>query len=234
MSEQTQAGNASRTVTDWLQNDDEIKELIELLLDRFPDAKGIFLVGGALRDQLLNPPRPLKDVDVVFDGIPLERLQEIEGTKPNFFAGMTLEFQGLSVDMWGLQDTYHIRKFHEPSTIAAFMKGAPFNLDKIAYDLRSETLYDEGCLAGIETRQIVYAPANAYLESIQALRCVLLRWKTGFALHASADDLLHRVAHRLSEDDSPLPEMRRYLHLLKRFYDDTVFDRAINEILERS
>jgi hypothetical protein len=221
---------ANRLLDEWLRDEPRLGELAQFLLRSFAEAAGIFIVGGALRDRLLDPPRPPKDVDVTLGGVERSRLLALDGAHANFFGGAMLPFHDLSVDLWPIEDTFHIQQFHLPPTIDGFLDGAPFNLDKIAYDLQSATLREVGCLAGIAAREIRYAPAHAYLEHIQALRCILLKWKTGFTLHSSATALLERVAETLRSDASARPEMKRYLSLLKQFYDDSVFDRVIEEI----
>jgi hypothetical protein len=222
---------ASHAIAQLLSTDPRMRGLVEFLLSAFGDAPEIFVVGGALRDRLLSPPRQPKDIDVMVAGIGRDRIRDMKGGAPNFFGGATLAFNGLAVDLWPLEDTFHIREFHLPKTIGGYLSGAPFNLDKIAYGLRAGALYDQGCLAGLACREIVYAPARAYLEGIQALRCVLLTWKTSFTLDHSASELLSRVAERLREDSSVVREMKRYLFHLKQPSNERVFDQIVEEIL---
>lgn len=61
---------ANQGIAEWLRTEPPVKELAKFLLDRFSDARGIFVVGGALRDRFLSPPRRAKNVDVVLGGIP--------------------------------------------------------------------------------------------------------------------------------------------------------------------
>jgi hypothetical protein len=221
---------AGEAIARLVSTEPRMRDLREFLLSTFADARGVFLVGGVLRDQFLSSPRQPKDVDVVVAGVGRGRIRGLEGSELNFFGGATLPFQGLAVDIWPLEDTYHIREFGLPKTIGGYLRGAPFNLDKIAYGLHSRTLHDDGCLAGIASRRIVYAPAKAYLEEVQALRCVLLRWKTSFALDDSAIELLNRVAERLRDDRAAIRTMKTYLSHLKRVYDESTFDRVLEEI----
>ena len=220
-------------ITGWLRADSQVSDLVRFLKDSFAETHGVFVVGGALRDLFLSPPRPRRDVDVVLGGVTPESIRAIKGSNVNFFGGTTLLFGGLAVDVWPLEDTYHIREFHLPKTIAGFLTGAPFNLDKIAFNLDSGILHDDGCLAGIASREIAYAPAQAYLEEIQAVRCVLLRRKTAFALADSASALLDRVARRIRRDNTAVLEMKQYLAHFKDFYDESIFDSIVEEILLR-
>ena len=225
--------DATEALRSWLRRAPRMRALAAFLRERFADANGIFIVGGALRDRFLSPVRRAKDVDVTLGAISLRRLRALPGAHANFFGGTTLPFDGLSVDLWPLEETYHIREFALPRSIDGFLAGAPFNLDKVAFELQTGALHERGCLAGLAARRIVYAPAHEYLEPIQALRCILLKWKTGFTLDDSARQLLRRTARSLEKDDSPISEMRRYLLFLKRFYGPTTFDRALAEIRGR-
>lgn len=222
--------NATKVVRHFLQNEPALAELEGFLALCFPGARSIFIVGGALRDLFLTPRRTPKDIDIVLDGVAHSELSLIKNASQNFFGGLSLIFGGLAVDMWLLEETYHLKRFALEPTIQGFLEGAPFNLDKIAYDLKIGRLYDLGCLAGIASRRIIYAPARPYLESIQAARAVLLQWKTGFDIDASCLELLQRVDALLQQRPAEVSDIKRYLQLLKRFYDADVPERVIAEI----
>jgi hypothetical protein len=225
---------ANRTVDNSLWQKGEIPNFLRFVLESFPKANPVLIVGGALRDLFVDPPKKPKDIDITIGKISRANLQKLEGVTLNFFGGVTLQRFGLSADLWPLKDTYHIKQFGWPPSISSFLAGAPFNLDKIAYDIRERQFFDDGCLAGIRRQRIVYAPKIAYLEPIQAARCILLQKKTRFLLDHSARSLLQRAAGVLRQDPAAATSVRRYLKYLKSFYDDNVADAVIKAILEPS
>jgi hypothetical protein len=199
------AGGLQAAVTTWL-------------LETLPKAKSIFLVGSGIRAPFLASPPAPRDFDIIVDGLTKKQLAKFCtdscGGGSNFFHGFTLRWtlqgQKVEIDLWSLAETYHIKEFGLPSTIRSFIHGAPFNLDKLAYELQTGTYYDEGCLAGIRDSCIRYAPARPYLQHVQAARCVLLKYKTKFALDSSARELLVPFAGGKMKDDQ-IDEVRKYL-----------------------
>jgi hypothetical protein len=114
--------------------------------------------------------------------------------------------------------------------VSGFLEGAPFNLDKIAYDILTDRLYDNGCIEGINQREIRYAPAWPYLESIQAARAVLLRRKTDFRFHDSVLRLLERSAVMIEDDPAEVDNVKKYLLYLKKFLREQSIESVLAEI----
>lgn len=196
----------------WAKTDPEAAHLIGDLLSAFPAAHQIFFVGGALRDVLLGI-SPSKDIDIVVDAPSLEWLaQRLPATRQNFFGGLSFAIDKCLVDIWPLRETFHIKEFSLAPTIEMFLAGAPFNLDKIAFNVRTDELFEEGCLEGLESQKIAYQPLNPYLEHIQTARCILLQKKIGFALRSSTQALLSRTKKLFQSDDRYIAEVRDYLH----------------------
>jgi hypothetical protein len=221
----------NRSVDDSLWRNGKVSKFLHFVLESFTDARPVLIVGGALRDLFVDPPKKPKDIDITIGNISQARLEKLEGVTLNFFGGVTLQRFGLSADLWPLAETYHIKQFGWSPSISSFLAGAPFNLDKIAYDVRQRQLFDDGCLAGIRRQRILYAPKIPYLEPIQAARCILLQQKTRFVLDQSANSLLQRAANALRRDPAAAISIKRYLRYLKSFYDDNVAEAVINAIL---
>lgn len=225
---------ANNIVENALWREGELCNFLRFVLESFPTARPILLVGGTLRDLFLDPPKTPKDVDIAIGGISNTSLQGLKGITQNFFGGVTFQRFGLRADMWPLAETYHIKQFGLPPSVSGFLAGAPFNLDKIAYDVRGRQFFDGGCLEGIRRQRIVYAPKVPYLEPVQAARCILLRKKTQFLLDRSAQLLLQRATSILNQNPAARTAIRLYLKYLKSFYDDNVADAVINEITATS
>jgi len=186
-----------------------IARCLQMLL---PECESLFVVGGAVREHFMSRPPPLKDIDFIVSGVDLQVLENIFDVRRTWFGGYSFNFEDVRVDIWELSETYHIRRFDLPATIEGYLRGAPFNLDKIAYDLKRNILYDDGCLEGIIIKdRIVYAPEYPYLEYIQAIRCDSFQRRLGFELDQSARDLMFRVAKKFVENEEMNKKIHTYL-----------------------
>jgi len=226
--------DAAQEITRYVDNVTSMGALTRFLRDHFREALSILIVGGALRDLLLTPRRTPKDIDVVLEGIDPRDVYEFPGAYKNFFGGITLTYGDFSIDMWRLEDTYHLKEFPLPSSVSGFLQGAPFNIDKIAYDLLTGELHDDGCLAGICQRELRYAPAWPYLEPIQATRAILLRRKINFRFHESVEQLLERSAFLIQRDPTEVASIKDYLRYLKKFLKEESVDLVLGEIRKYS
>lgn len=223
------ATDAQRRIKSWVETDPLARRLVRLVDEAFSDDQQVLLVGGALRDQLrgVTP----KDFDVIVGISSLDALSKrLPEARKNFFGGLTFSIDGCAVDIWPLRETFHIKKFRLEPTVENFLAGAPFNLDKIAFDIRNKVLFDDGCLQGLERKEIVYAPLYPYLEHIQAVRCILLKLKTNFTLHESAQALLCRAGDLLRGSDSLVDEVHKYLQQAYGMDDVAVRREIITEI----
>ncbi|MBU4422100.1 hypothetical protein L6259_00700 [Candidatus Parcubacteria bacterium] len=194
-----------------------LQELRAFLKKSFPSAGPILVVGGFLRDTLRGADIMHRDIDITIGNIAPDVLFGLPGAECNFFGGIELLYQGQSVDIWPLQETYHIKKFQLPATIEGFLAGAPFNLDKIVFDIGAGQLYEDGCVAGLAEKKIVYCPARPYLEHIQAARAILLQQKTDFSLDESVIALFRRASGKLQNSKTLTAEVCDYIYRLKQF-----------------
>lgn len=205
-------------------------QLSKFFNDKLPPHGPVIVVGGFIRDVFRGPRIQPRDIDVVIDNIEKSSLQALPGARLNFFGGTTLSYGNLSVDVWPLEDTFHIREFRLEPSIESFLAGAPFNLDKIALDIRAAKLYDRGCLDGIHTGTIEYDPANPYLEHVQAVRAVLLLRKTQFTLAPSAVDMLCRAAILLRDNRECVRQACDYLFRLKQVESEAACMAIVEEV----
>lgn len=220
---------AKEIIATWVQNNPTIKKLDVFLSGHFKKTDGIFIAGGALRDQLLTPKREPKDIDIVIGGIIANELEKLPNATKNFFGGTKLLFHNQNIDIWSLTETYHLKQFGHPPTIEAYLAGAPLNFDKIVFDLCSSELFDSGCLSGINNQLIIYNPKDSYLEHIQALRCILLKEKIGFKFDESVKALLRRVVPLLNDEKMAL-EMQKYLRSYKYLNQEKTWSAVVREI----
>lgn len=222
--------SARRVLLNYCSQNSVLRGLAVFLSESIPLAEPMLVVGGFVRDILRGPEIEPRDIDIVLGHTEPGALYQLPGARRNFFGGITLAYQCYSVDVWPLEDTFHIREFQLPSTVDGLLDGAPFNLDKIAFDLRTNHLYDDGCLMGLANKTIIYCPARPYLEHIQAARAILLRRKTKFAVDDSVADLLCRAANALRNSESMVSEVCDYLFRLKQFENHAACMAVVEEL----
>jgi len=178
-------------IENWL--DEVTNKAYSAVVSIFADKQGVFIVGGSLRDYFRGRNEAPKDLDVPVLGVTAEELLRIPGAKKDFFGdGVSINIGGMDVDVWPLQECFAIKHFGLPCDIGGLLAGAPFNLEKIAFDVRRKKIHDVGCIEGIKQKMIEYNPYRPYIEHIQALRLVLLKKKTQFRYGESAKALLVR------------------------------------------
>lgn len=223
--------DVERLIGAWAAADLTVRDAIRSVAGAFPEARGVFLIGGALRDRLLEMPT-FKDLDFVVD-VPSSdfELAHLPEARRNFFGGLTFRLRDSSVDVWPLCETYHIKTFGLDPTLDNLLAGAPFNLDKVAFEIKTQRLFEQGFLDGLRERKIVYAPLRSYLEPVQAARCILLRRKTGFSLDASALRLLAQVAVLLQESDQAAVQIHEFLLRADGIEDRAIRRDVIDEII---
>ncbi|MGD8862432.1 MAG: hypothetical protein PVI30_20645 [Myxococcales bacterium] len=227
--------DAEREIGAWLESDVVVTPVVECLARSLTSAHHILLVGGVLRDHLIRPGTVSKDVDVIVDGMTtLELAERLPRAKRNFYGGLNLEIEACTVDIWPLADTYHIREFGLEPTISNFLGGAPFNMDKVAYDITTRRFFEKGFLRGLRQRTIHYAPRHAYLEHVQAARGIMLRRKTGFVLDASVRSLLVRADHLLHSSAHCVAQVHEFLVNAEGIHDLSARREVLDEIASSS
>lgn len=172
------------------------------LMSYFGERGGIYLVGGAVRD-FFRKENPV-DLDVTIDGITSSDLKAVPGIKtitftPDSVGGHAYR-DGIVIDMWPLQETYGLREFNLPVSIEGVLKRAPLNIDKIAIEIHSGLMYEDGGLDAIAAREISYCPARPFMEEIQAARIILAQHKTGYRLTASARKHVRKIGRALNPE----------------------------------
>lgn len=223
--------DAERLIAAWTAADPLVRDAVFSVSSAFPGARGVFLVGGAIRDKLLDQVT-FKDLDFVVDVQASDfHLARLPDARRNFFGGLTFKLRDCGVDVWPLCDTYHIKNFGLNPTVDNLLAGAPFNLDRIAFEVRTRCLFELGFFDGLRERKIVYAPPRSYLEPVQAARCILLRRKTGFSLDGSAVELLARVASLLQGSDQVAIQIHEFLLRADGIEDKAIRHDVIAEIV---
>ena len=110
-----------------------------------------------------------------------------------------------------IEDMVNIVHYELAPRMANLVATVPLNLDAIAFDVGGGVLHDGGCVAGIEDRTIRFRACTPPREPINAIRCLRLRGKLGFALDAATTELIGRAARAVRERPGVADDARVFL-----------------------
>lgn len=187
-------------IASWIRS--SFPESYQFLMGRFNELPGIFVVGGAIRD-FFSQSRP-SDLDIALDGITSRELSEVPGLvsvafTPDSIGGHVVR-DGINLDMWPLRESYGFKELGLPATIEGLLMRCPLDLDMIALELKSATMYDSGAMNAMRCRRIAYRPTKPFMVEMQAARLILYQHKTGYELDETTQDHIKNVSRSLSEE----------------------------------
>lgn len=181
--------NVVQPVEQFFQRPD-IRDSLHLLRDRLPASARILVVGGSLRNLLIEVLHGLapvtRDIDIFVEGLdsgfPLGsrlRDQQIEQTD---LKGVRWHPRGsdLAYDIGVLADFLVIRHGHLAPTPENLLVGIDFSMNAILYDPRRRRLLEKGCIAAIRERMIDFNSRIIPDKRLMAYRILLMGHKTGF------------------------------------------------------
>jgi len=99
------------------------------------------LFGGTLRDLMLyGPSRDPRDVDVVVDGVSIEKLSNLFKdvlVRKTRFGGLHLNAKGWMIDIWPLRDTWAVREFRAGAgDFEALTRTTFLNVEAVTIELK--------------------------------------------------------------------------------------------------
>jgi poly(A) polymerase-like protein len=158
-----------------------------------------YIVGGAIRDLLLGPPRSWpRDVDVIVDGCSADDLEDAFrdiAIRRTSFGGLhlrkTVEIEGLTTakydllfDVWRLEDTWAIKTGELAPTISKFLDTPFLNIDSIAVALPKDRsrlmVYERGFFEAVVTRTLEINSEPNPFPFVCAIRSLILAAKLDF------------------------------------------------------
>jgi len=172
---------------------------LALLCSSFPRNWSIYMMGGVLRDLLLQELREIKvcnaDVDLVINGAEsstelCDKLRDYR-IRQNDFGGAKCQVSpsGVIFDVWRISDHVGMSSAPEPHTIEQLLRHNLLNVDAALIDLQTGYLYNLGCIEAIQKREIALIGPEGIsnrLASPQAAHIILIAFKTGFGLSIEA------------------------------------------------
>lgn len=165
---------------------------------------------ACLLDQKLN------DLDVTIDGVMGDDLAILPKAeqKNDVFDRSVYQYNGLHMDIWPLRESREAsfaRSNGLQMDIYGLLALVPFNLDKIAFEIRKEEIVDAGCLQGIRERTIVYDTPIEDGFYTHAARAFLLQQKTGYEFAPSTIALLEKASRGLAKDPTKWVQVENQL-----------------------
>ncbi|MBI5304800.1 MAG: CCA tRNA nucleotidyltransferase [Chloroflexi bacterium] len=168
-----------------------LDQVISFLGDQNIEA---YLVGGLVRDQLLD--RPLRDIDLALDGDAIELARQFADARGGAFYLMDEEHNVARVI---LEDT-HIDFAQLRGDLRQDLATRDFTINAMARELGSNDLRDPfHGQKHLQLRQICAVTDEVFAnDPVRLLRAIRLAGELGFEIGAHTDKLMRRDAHLLA------------------------------------
>jgi poly(A) polymerase len=174
--------------------------ILEAVRKVIPQHQTVYLVGGAVRDALLN--RPIHDLDFVVeqDGIKLAR-QVANSLDAGFFALDPERDTGRVIvnEADGKRTVLDFASFRGPD-LEADIRGRDFTLNAIAFDLTDDTIHDPiGGGMDLKEKQLRACSPSAFVDDpVRILRGVRLAANFGFHIQAETRQVMKEACTLLA------------------------------------
>ena len=170
----------------------EIHRNLEFLSSRLPGSSEIFVVGGAIRniiiDALLGNAPPTGDIDIFIGGLDrdfsLSGILSDQTVEPTDLKGIRWQPvpSDFAYDLCLLPDFVVIEAYHLDPTMENLLTGIDFTVNAILYNFHRRTLVEKGCTAAVSDGVIDFNSCLVPCKRLIAYRILLMGYKTGFIL----------------------------------------------------
>lgn len=119
----------------------------------------VYVFSGIIRNFFLGE-TIFRDLDIVVGDVEcvIDTINAVDSAvefKINSFGGVKVKIQNLTIDLWGLENTWGIRKDNMPLTPMSLLKTAFFNFSAIVFDYnKSQFYYDDAFVHFLENRMM--------------------------------------------------------------------------------
>lgn len=183
--------STERKIADFVSQQ-PIREALDYLIDSLPEGAVIYLVGGAIRNLIIEVfhgrSPPIDDIDlfvsVVSDDFHLAEILPDDRFIITDIGGVRWRpaRSTYDIDICLLQDFIIIKKYHLAPVLQNLIGAIDFTMNTVVYDICNQKLYERNALADIQKRLLAFNTRKLYTKTAIAYRTLLLRYKTGFAL----------------------------------------------------
>lgn len=180
-----------------------VREALVSLTDVLPGGAVIYLVGGAIRNLIIeffhDRSLSIDDIDLFVGGVDADiRLTEVlpeERIVTTDLGGVRWKPAGSAydIDICMLKDFVIIKKYRLDSHLENLLDSIDFTMNTVAFDIRSRRLYERNALLDIQKRVMAFNTQKWYTKTVTAYRTLLLRHKTGFTLSQEVYDFVKQA-----------------------------------------
>lgn len=163
--------------------DEELWELLNFVAKY----NQVFIFSGVIRDFFTGMFNGVRDIDVVLQNtnhldLLLSNLKNVEVRK-NHFGGIKLKYKHLSFDIWGMGETWNIKRNNLKANPYILINTVFFNFSAIVFDFQKEKfIYRKEFLDFLNTQEMnVICPDNPN-EPLCIINTLYYRQKYGFAI----------------------------------------------------
>jgi hypothetical protein len=184
------------------------------MLGLFPSEWSAFVMGGLLRDMLLERVQGIEakpaDIDIVISGAgSIQEIQSKLGStsfSTNAFGGVKCRVRpnGILFDLWRIEDHTNMPKGSAPRTIEQLLRHNLLDIDAILWDPKSDQLHDCGCLKAITAEQIGLEGREGISDKVaaaQVAHVLAVAYKTNFPLSDDLRSFVVRASRRSETAD---------------------------------
>jgi len=183
-----------------------IRAPLDRLSGRLPEGARIVILGGALRNRILElisgSAPPTRDIDVFIGDIPDGfRLEPLFAGEPH--SGIDLggirwdPGSAFCFDLCLIRDFVVIRKFGLDPTPESLLASADFTVNAVLFDRTHLRFAESGCIEALERRILQFHSPRVYDEGLLAYRALSLAWKLGFKV---SPEVFHFLKQRIDLD----------------------------------
>lgn len=116
------------------------------MLDDLARETKVYVFSGVIRNFLIGDAIKNRDIDFVVENVTRKSLLLMRrfASSVNQFGGVKIKFNGVSVDVWVLRNTWGLRQLKLKPNVGNLLKTVFFNSSAIVYDIRdSKFIYSE-------------------------------------------------------------------------------------------
>lgn len=198
------------------------------------------MFGGCLRDLLLSRSKAVlpRDVDIVVDNTSTQELEEVFGKPPKRltrFGGAAFDLDGLTVDIWPLQDTWAFKQgLVGPIGFDKLPSTTFLNVEAVVAEMTFEDgdrpeIYEDGFFSAIEGKNLeVNLRENPFPDTCVA-RALGLSAKLQYTI---GKELTRYIIHRIPHTSGQLIEERQTLHYGQRLHSAQEIESWFRELTE--
>lgn len=180
-----------------------VREALAYLADALPGGAVIYLVGGAIRNLILEVFHgrclSIDDIDLFVGGVAEDiHLAEIfpeERCITTDLGGVRWKPAGSAydIDICLLKDFIIIKKYRLDPHLENLLDSLDFTMNTLAFDIHSRRLHERNALTDIQKQVMAFNTLRLYTKTTIAYRTLVLRHKTGFTLSQDVFDFVKKA-----------------------------------------